>query len=99
MLSFAMASAGTPPVKNPRHHRSPQTPNIAEKESTMKFTMIAALSIATATTALPLTATAHADPISFRFLSPSGNIGCQMFHQDDDNGNAVCKIRHHTWVA
>ena len=70
----------------------------------MKTTMITAVGMATAavsiawapTIALP--ATAHADQISFRFLSPSGNIGCQMFDQDG-NGNAVCKIRDHTWVA
>jgi hypothetical protein len=43
----------------------------------MKITMIAALSIAAAATAVPLAATAHADD-SGQFLSPSGNIGCMM---------------------
>ncbi len=66
----------------------------------MKITLIAALSIAAAATALPLAATAHADPTSsFGFLSPSGNIGCEMFDRGDGNGYAVCKIRDHTWVA
>lgn len=49
--------------------------------------------------ALPPAAIAHADETSYRFLSPSGNIGCDM--EDDAGGRsfAVCKIRDHTWVA
>jgi hypothetical protein len=65
----------------------------------MKITMTAALSIATAVTALPLAATAHADETGYTFLSPSGNIGCEM---RDDAGSrlfTVCKIQDHTWVA
>ena len=64
----------------------------------MKITMIAALSIAAAATAVPLAATAHADDTG-QFLSPSGNIGCMM--EDDAGGNifAVCKVQDHTWVA
>ena len=66
----------------------------------MNIKMIAALSIATAATAMPQAAIAHADQTSsFGFLSPSGNIGCQMFDQGDGNGNAVCKVRDHTWTA
>ena len=44
----------------------------------MKIKMIAALSIATAATALPLAATAHADPPFYDFQSPSGNIHCEL---------------------
>ena len=66
----------------------------------MNIKMIAALSIATAAATLPLAASAHADPTSgYGFLSPSGNIGCQMFDQGDGKGNVVCKIRDHTWAA
>ena len=65
----------------------------------MKITMIAALSIAAAATVLPLAASAHADDTSYRFLSPSGDIGCDM--EDDAGGTlfAVCKIQEHVWVA
>jgi hypothetical protein len=65
----------------------------------MKFIMIAALSIAAAAAAQPLAATAHADETGYTFLSPSGNIGCEM---RDDAGSrlfAVCKIQDHTWVT
>jgi len=66
----------------------------------MNIKMIAAVSIATAATAMPQAAIAHADPTSsFGFLSPSGNIGCEMFDQGDGHGNAVCKVRDHTWTA
>ena len=67
----------------------------------MKIKMIAALSIATAATALPLAATAHAYVTdSYIFQSPSGNIGCEMFERDDDGMEAaVCKIHDHTWAA
>jgi hypothetical protein len=40
----------------------------------MKITMIAALSISTAATALPLAAIAHADDNYQQFASPSGHI-------------------------
>jgi hypothetical protein len=67
----------------------------------MKITLIAAaaLSIATAVTALPAAATAHADDTSYTFLSPSGNIGCEM--ADDAGGQlfAVCKTQDRTWAA
>ena len=65
----------------------------------MKITMIAALAIATAATALPLARTAHADYTSHTFLSPSGSIGCVM---TDDAGVTiftVCKTQDHTWAA
>jgi hypothetical protein len=66
----------------------------------MKITMIAALSIATAATALPLAATAQANVThSYIFQSPSGNIGCEIFDRDDGTGDAVCKIHDRTWVS
>ena len=65
----------------------------------MNINMIAALSIATAATALLLSAIAHADYTSYTFLSPSGNIGCVM--TDDGGGTifAVCKTQDRTWAA
>ena len=59
----------------------------------------AALWITTAATALPLAAVAHADYTSYTFLSPSGNIGCEM--EDDSGGTifAVCKTRNAAWAA
>jgi hypothetical protein len=65
----------------------------------MKLKMIAALSIATAATALPLAVTAHADVTGFLFQSPSGNIGCSMIDHGDGTGYAVCRIHDHTWAA
>jgi hypothetical protein len=49
------------PATNPRHHGTPKTPDMFRKGTTLKITMIAALSIATAATALPMAAIAHAD--------------------------------------
>lgn len=65
----------------------------------MKLAMIAALSIATAATALPLSGTAQADPTGYTFLSPSGNIGCEL--RDDAGGTifAMCKTQNRSWVA
>jgi hypothetical protein len=63
----------------------------------MKTTMIAALSIATAATALPMAATAHADVLA-GFQSPSGDIGCSMRIGSDGKGGVTCAVRGHTWV-
>jgi hypothetical protein len=65
----------------------------------MDINVIGALSVATAATALPLSAIAHADYTSYSFLSPSGNIGCDM--EDDAGGTlfAVCKTQDVTWTA
>lgn len=81
-----MLSAGDDPHSRPttpRHHGTLRPRTCSGREPTMKITMIAALSIATATTALPIAAIAHADD-GYRFLSPSANIGCSM--EDDSNG-------------
>jgi hypothetical protein len=64
----------------------------------MKLTMVAALSIATAATALPLAATAHAD-VTGEFASPSGNIRCDVTPDADDGPRAHCEIGHYTYVA
>src|SRR5262249_55571357 len=79
---------------------TPQTPDMfVGKEPSMKIKMIAALSIATAATALPL-ATAHAIVTdSYIFQSPSGNIGCEMLEHDDGTDVAVCKIHDRTWAS
>jgi hypothetical protein len=63
----------------------------------MKFTLITAVSIAATATALPLAAIAHADDTSYTFLSPSGNIGCEM--RADAGVFTVCKIQDHSWVV
>ncbi len=65
----------------------------------MKITMIAALSIATAATALPLAATANADNNYQQFASPSGTIRCILDGQDDPAPIAMCQIGGHTYVA
>ncbi len=63
----------------------------------MKIRMIAAVSLATAATTLPLAAIAHAD-VPYWFQSPSGNIVCSMAGTGDGNASAGCEIRDHTWV-
>jgi hypothetical protein len=65
----------------------------------MKIKMIAALSIATAATALPLAAVAHADNNHQQFASPSGNIRCILNGQDSPTPIAMCQIGDHTYVA
>ena len=64
----------------------------------MKITMIAALDIATAATALPLAATTHADNNYYAFLSPSGNIRCVLSSQDGPVPIAQCQIKDYTYV-
>jgi hypothetical protein len=64
----------------------------------MKITLIAALSIATAATALPLAAVAHADHSFSAFLSPSGNIRCVLYDHGQ-NPLAACQVGNHTYVA
>jgi hypothetical protein len=64
----------------------------------MKITMIAALSIATAATTLPLAAIAHADK-DFNFHSPSGNIFCDMHTGDDGDAQTTCIVTDQTWVS
>jgi hypothetical protein len=61
--------------------------------------MIAALSIATAATALPLAAIAHADDNYQQFASPSGNIRCILNGQDSPAPIALCQIGEHTYAA
>jgi hypothetical protein len=61
--------------------------------------MIAALSIATAATALPLAAIAHADDNYQTFASPSGTIRCILNGQDSPAPIAMCQIADHTYVA
>src|ERR1700759_381325 len=63
----------------------------------MKIAMIAALSIATAATTLPLAAIAHADDHA-QFASPSGNIRCAT--DVLSSGPAVfCQIGHMTYAV
>ena len=65
----------------------------------MRITMMAALLIATAATALPLAAIAHADDNYQQFASPSGNIRCILDGQDSPAPTAHCQIGDYTYVA
>jgi len=65
----------------------------------MKITMIAALSISTAATALPLAAIAHADNNYQQFASPSGHIRCILNGQDTPAPIVQCAIGDHTYAA
>jgi hypothetical protein len=64
----------------------------------MKITTIAATSMMGAVALIALPAIAHAD-VSYRFLSPSGNVGCDMEGDPNSTVFAVCKIQDHTWAA
>jgi hypothetical protein len=57
----------------------------------MKVSMLAAISLATAATTLPLAQTAHAD--STEFQTPSGNIECWMH-----SGDSGCDIGDYTFA-
>jgi hypothetical protein len=61
--------------------------------NTMNITMIAAVSLATVATTLPLAAIAHADNGSQQFQTPSGNIACTIHV----GGPAVCDIGDYTY--
>jgi Family of unknown function (DUF6636) len=64
----------------------------------MKIAKLLALTLASAATALPLAAFAHAcgnGPPDMQFKSPSGNIVCDL--AVNLNGAAHCEIRNHAW--
>jgi hypothetical protein len=74
----------------------PQTP---ERKPIMKITMIAAVSISTAATALPSAAIAHADNNYQQFASPSGHIRCILNGQDAPAPIVQCAIGDYTYAA
>jgi hypothetical protein len=63
----------------------------------MKIPMIAALSLATAATPLPLAAIAHADS-QYKFQSPSGNVVCIIWVPDTGAANVGCQVQHFTYA-
>jgi hypothetical protein len=65
----------------------------------MKIKMIAALSIATAATALPVAAIAHANTPFYDFQSPSGNIHCELTGDYKDNPYANCTVQQSTYAG
>jgi hypothetical protein len=60
---------------------------------------IAMITVAAALTTGVLTPTAHAEASSFQFLSPSGNVGCQLGSTPEGSAYAWCKANEHSWVA
>jgi hypothetical protein len=65
----------------------------------MKIAISAALSIATAATALPPAATAHADPTFYNLQSPSGDIHCQLTVSYKGTPYANCTVQHSTYAS
>jgi hypothetical protein len=63
----------------------------------MRISVIAALTIATAATALPVAAIARADT-HYEFQSPSGNIGCVMWVRDTGAGGVACQNHRFTYA-
>ena len=59
---------------------------------------IALLTAAAAVTAGVVAPTAHAAHSRVQFLSPSGNIGCQL-GTSPEGAFAWCKVKNHTWAA
>ena len=62
----------------------------------MRITTLATLSIATAATAVALSAGAHADP-GILFQTPSKNIACEGGTGNDGTAGVTCEIEHYTW--
>jgi hypothetical protein len=66
----------------------------------VKTTVITAVGTAMAAATIALPAIVYAEPSSrYQFLSPSGNIACQMDQRDDGTGYAWCKVDGHEWAA
>ena len=77
--------------------RRPPTKGITRQ---VKTTVITAVGTAIAAATIALPAIAHAEPSSrYQFLSPSGNIACQMDQRADGTGYAWCKVDDHEWAA
>ena len=64
----------------------------------MKITTLALVGAATISATLWLPAPAQAASDRYQFLSPSGNIGCQMDSVRGGSAYAWCKVQDHTWV-
>src|SRR4051794_2875920 len=60
---------------------------------------IAMITLAAALTTGVLTPTAQAEASSFQFLSPSGNVGCQLGSTPEGSAYAWCKANEHSWSA
>jgi hypothetical protein len=62
--------------------------------------VLAAMCVLAAVAAPVLTpAAAHAQPPSRQFLSPSGNVGCQLGTDSVGAAYAWCKVDEHAWAA
>jgi len=59
---------------------------------------IAMFTLAAAVTAGVMSPTAHAAASRIQFLSPSGNVGCQL-GTTSEGAFAWCKASEHSWVA
>lgn len=59
---------------------------------------IAMLTLAATVTAGVMAPTAHAAASRIQFLSPSGNIGCQL-GTSHEGSFAWCKVNEHRWAA
>jgi hypothetical protein len=59
---------------------------------------IAMITLAAAVTAGVMAPTAHAAASRIQFLSPSGNVGCQL-GTTSEGAFAWCKVNEHSWAA
>jgi hypothetical protein len=64
----------------------------------MKTTTLALMAAATVAATIALPATASAASNRYQFLTPSGNIGCQMDVHNDGWAYAWCTLQDQTWV-
>jgi hypothetical protein len=60
---------------------------------------IAMFTLAAVVTAGVMSPTAHAAASRIQFLSPSGNVGCQLGTAREGSAYAWCKVNEHSWSA
>ena len=65
----------------------------------MAIHRITMFAMAATLTSVVVAPTAHGEPSSFQFLSPSGNVGCQLGTGPHGQAYAWCKANEHDWVA
>jgi hypothetical protein len=65
----------------------------------MKFVLTAMCVLAAAAAPVLTPAAAHAQPRPGQFLTPSGNVGCQLGTDSAGDAYAWCKVDGHAWAA
>ena len=90
----------TPMSLREQHNEQPDDPRSGRQHARlgqpMPIARLALVATATVAATIGLATPAHA---SVGFLSPSGNIACDVFTRDDGTSIATCDIRDHSYAA